>query len=58
MGTTKRYILNSVDLADFQILAIGDIITDKVICHFNYENEDAKDLAEEIVNFLNSRDEE
>jgi hypothetical protein len=50
-----KYELVSIDLADFKVLSIGDKETGKVICQFNHENEDTKELANKIVNFLNNK---
>lgn len=53
----KRYQLTNINLADLKILAIGDIKTNKVVCHFITENgfDEAVDTAKKIVKALNGR---
>ena len=52
---SNRYQLTDIKLADWEIVAIGDTKTNKVICHFITENgfDEAVEIAKRITKFLN-----
>tara|TARA_R110000851_G_scaffold16799_1_gene54215 strand:+ start:1218 stop:1439 length:222 start_codon:yes stop_codon:yes gene_type:complete len=52
---SKRYQVIDIQLDDFESVAIGDIKTNKVVCHFLTENgfDEAVKMANNIADHLN-----
>jgi hypothetical protein len=54
-SVNKRYKVIDIKLADWESVAIGDMETNKVVCHFLTENgfDEAVKMANKIADYLN-----